>query len=70
MKLQQLRDLVAIAEHGSLRAAARAMNVAQPVLTRSLAEVAALCSEERLEMRYDKFRNMGRLGIDFTDGGS
>ena len=39
MKLQQLRDLVAIAEHGSLRAAARAMNVAQPVLTRSLADI-------------------------------
>ena len=38
-------------------------------LTRSLAEVTALTSDARLEARYEKFRNMGRLGIDFTDGG-
>src|SRR3954469_2207139 len=37
-------------------------------LTRSLREVSALSSEARLEARYSKFRNMGRLGIDFTDG--
>jgi acetyl-CoA carboxylase carboxyl transferase subunit alpha len=37
-------------------------------LTRSLAEVSALTSEARLDARYEKFRNMGRLGIDFTDG--
>jgi acetyl-CoA carboxylase carboxyl transferase subunit alpha len=37
-------------------------------LTRSLAEVTALTSDARLEARYEKFRNMGRLGIDFTDG--
>ncbi len=39
MKLQQLRDLVAIAEHGSLRAAARHLGAAQPTLTRSLSEL-------------------------------
>jgi acetyl-CoA carboxylase carboxyl transferase subunit alpha len=37
-------------------------------LTRSLAEVSAVTSEARLEARYGKFRNMGRLGIDFTEG--
>lgn len=36
MKLTQLRDLVAIAEHGSLRAAARHLDIAQPLLTRSV----------------------------------
>lgn len=36
MKLTQLRDLVAIVEHGSLRAAARHLQVEQPVLTRSV----------------------------------
>ena len=46
---------------------AAAANVDQ-ALMRSLAEVSALSSEARLEARYDKFRNMGRLGIDFTDG--
>ncbi|MDM0028362.1 LysR family transcriptional regulator [Variovorax saccharolyticus] len=36
MKLDQLRDIVAIVEHGSLRAAARRLDVPQPALTRSL----------------------------------
>ena len=47
--------------------AAAAANVDQ-VLTRSLAEVSAMDSKARLAARYDKFRNMGRLGIDFVDG--
>jgi len=36
MKLSQLNHLVAIVAHGSLRAAARHLNVPQPVLTRSI----------------------------------
>lgn len=36
MKLSQLRDVVAIVEHGSLRAAARHLDIAQPLLTRSV----------------------------------
>ena len=36
MKLTQLRDITAIAEHGSLRAAARHLGLAQPALTRSV----------------------------------
>jgi len=36
MKLSQLNHLVAIVEHGSLRSAARHLNVPQPVLTRSI----------------------------------
>jgi len=39
MKLNQLRDLVAVAEHGSLRAAARYLGTAQPTITRSLSEL-------------------------------
>jgi LysR family transcriptional regulator, regulator of abg operon len=39
MKLNQLRDAAAIAEHGSLRAAARALRLAQPALTRSVREL-------------------------------
>ncbi len=39
MKLQHFREVVAVAEHGSIRAAARAMDVTQPGLTRSLAEL-------------------------------
>jgi hypothetical protein len=37
-------------------------------LARSLAEVTAMTSELRLDTRYEKFRNMGRLGIDFVEG--
>ena len=47
MKLNQFRDVVAIAERGSLRAAARHLKLAQPALTRSVQElehVARLCS--------------------------
>jgi DNA-binding transcriptional LysR family regulator len=39
MKLNQFRDVVAIAERGSLRAAARHLQLAQPALTRSVQEL-------------------------------
>ncbi len=38
------------------------------VLSRVLSEVSGMSSEQRLEARYAKFRNMGRAGIDFTQG--
>jgi acetyl-CoA carboxylase carboxyl transferase subunit alpha len=37
------------------------------VLERVLRDVSALDSEARLAKRYDKFRNMGRVGVDFVD---
>ena len=39
MKLHHLRDVVAIAERGGLRAASRHLNLAQAALTRSLGEI-------------------------------
>lgn len=36
-------------------------------LWRALSEVAALSSSERLDRRYQKFRSMGRAGVDFTE---
>ena len=39
MKFNQLRDFVAIAETGSMRAAARALGLAQPAITRNLQEL-------------------------------
>jgi acetyl-CoA carboxylase carboxyl transferase subunit alpha len=39
------------------------------VIGRVLGEVAALDSETRLAMRYEKFRTMGKLGVDFVDEG-
>ena len=37
------------------------------VLTRELAAVSALSIDTRLQKRYEKFRNMGRLGVEFVD---
>ena len=39
-------------------------------LERTLREVSALDSETRLRRRYVKFRQMGRIGVDFVDEGS
>jgi len=39
MKLTQLRHMMAVAERGSLRAAARDLGVAQPAVTRSIHEL-------------------------------
>jgi LysR family transcriptional regulator, regulator of abg operon len=39
MKLHHLQEVVAVAEQGSIRAAARHLGLAQPALTRSLAEL-------------------------------
>ena len=39
MKLTHLRDIVAVAERGSLRAAARHLGIAQPAITRSIREI-------------------------------
>jgi DNA-binding transcriptional LysR family regulator len=39
MKLSHLRDITAVAERGSLRAAARQLGIAQPAITRSIREI-------------------------------
>ena len=46
---------------------AAAAEMVDEALAQTLAEVSALGSAARLAARYDKFRNMGRLGIDFID---
>ena len=39
-------------------------------LDRALSEIVPMESERRLQLRYEKFRNIGRLGIEFVDRGS
>jgi acetyl-CoA carboxylase carboxyl transferase subunit alpha len=46
---------------------AQAAAILDGVLARVLSEVAALDQQTRLARRYDKFRNMGRVGVDFVD---
>src|SRR6476620_4674630 len=50
--------------HTDHDAAAAALDTA---LTRALAEISALDTQARLDKRYDKFRNMGRLGFEFVE---
>ena len=45
----------------------RAGALLDQVLSRALAEVSALHRPSALERRYEKFRNMGRLGQEFED---
>jgi len=48
--------------------AAAAAQLVDGVLTRLLSEVTAMDAKARLAARYEKFRSMGRVGIDFVDG--
>ncbi|MDR1989617.1 MAG: acetyl-CoA carboxylase carboxyltransferase subunit alpha [Acidobacteriaceae bacterium] len=48
----------------------QAATLVDTAIGQALAQVSALTSEERLEQRYNKFRNMGRLGVDFVDEGT
>jgi LysR family transcriptional regulator of abg operon len=41
MRITQLRDLLAVADAGSIRGAARALNISQPALTRSIRQLEA-----------------------------
>jgi acetyl-CoA carboxylase carboxyl transferase subunit alpha len=48
---------------------AAAAQLLDRVLDRVLAEVSSLDSETRLKLRYQKFREIGRLGVEFVDEG-
>jgi acetyl-CoA carboxylase carboxyl transferase subunit alpha len=48
---------------------AAAASLVSGVLDDVLAEISAIDSQARLQRRYDKFRNMGRVGIDFVEEG-
>jgi len=53
--------------HTDPAAAARLLD---DTLSRVLAEITGFDADTRLRLRYDKFRQMGRLGVDFVDEGS
>ncbi|MGE5385346.1 MAG: LysR substrate-binding domain-containing protein [Betaproteobacteria bacterium] len=61
MKSHQLKALVQVAESGSIRAAARAMNLCQTALTKALRELEEEVGVELLTRSYK--------GIEFTDAG-
>ena len=51
MKLHQIRDLLAVADKGSLRAAARHLGLAQPSISRSIRELERELGVPLLERR-------------------
>jgi len=53
---------------GAHTAPEQAVRLLDEAIGRALAETSAMDSQARLNHRYDKFRRMGRLGIDFIDG--
>jgi len=55
---------------GAHNDAAAAAALLDGALSRTLATVTALSSRDRLDQRYEKFRNMGRLGLEFVDEGA
>jgi acetyl-CoA carboxylase carboxyl transferase subunit alpha len=63
-------EIVAEPVGGAHTDPAQAAATVDEALARALAEVSALDSQTRLAKRYEKFRNMGRLGVDFIEEGS
>jgi acetyl-CoA carboxylase carboxyl transferase subunit alpha len=47
---------------------AAAATLVDAALTRALTDISALDSDTRLARRYEKFRRMGRAGIEFVEG--
>lgn len=65
MKLNQLRDVVAVAERGSLRAAARHLGIAQPAITRSIREIEQELGVDLFE-RHAKGAVLTAMGVAFV----
>ena len=58
MKLSQLRSFLSVAEHGSIRAAARALGMSQPAVTQAMRE---------LELSVDApLLQRGTAGVELT----
>ena len=62
LQLRQLRQLIAVAQAGSIRRAAESLAIAQPALSRSIRSL-----EEQLQV---KLMTRGPRGIELTDYGS
>jgi len=70
LKAGIIDEIIAEPAGGAHANPAAAATQVDQVLARVLGDVSALESATRLTLRYEKFRNMGRLGTDFVDQGS
>ncbi len=64
MKLSHIRDVLAVAEFGSLRAASRQIGIAQPAITRSIHEIEREFSAQLFE-RHPKGMRLTLIGEAF-----
>jgi acetyl-CoA carboxylase carboxyl transferase subunit alpha len=69
LKAAIIDEIIAEPTGGAHTDHAAAARLVDEALALSLAEVSALDGAARLERRYEKFRNMGRLGVDFVEEG-
>jgi acetyl-CoA carboxylase carboxyl transferase subunit alpha len=69
LKARIIDEIIAEPTGGAHTDHAAAAKLVDDALTRSLAEVSALDGRSRLDRRYGKFRNMGRVGVDFVEEG-
>ncbi len=65
MKLSQLRDVVAVSETGSLRAAGRHLGIAQPAITRSIRDIEQELGATLFE-RHAKGVRLTEIGVTFV----
>lgn len=65
MKLSHLRDVLAVAEHGSLRAAGRHLGIAQPAMTRSIRDIERELGVPLFE-RHAKGVRLTEMGLAFV----
>ena len=65
MKLTHFRDLIAVVQTGSLRAASRHLGIAQPVITRSIRELENELGQALLE-RHSKGVSLTPVGERFV----
>ena len=70
LKARLIDEIIAEPIGGAHTDPVAAAQLVDGALARVLAETSALDTEARLARRYEKFRNMGRAGIDFVDEGS
>ena len=69
LKAELIDQIISEPVGGAHTDGAAAARLVDEALIQALAEVSALDGKKRLALRYEKFRNMGRLGIDFVDQG-
>jgi acetyl-CoA carboxylase carboxyl transferase subunit alpha len=67
LKMAVVDEIVAEPVGGAHTDPAAAARMLDTALSRVLGEMRMLDSEARLARRYEKFRNMGRVGVDFVD---